>query len=159
METNTPHQSSAISRAESSYIASLTKAPAFTSIVIELATATGRPLAAIVSLVNGPISTGTARDAQVSSVLAQLPPNARSYISSVVRAEESIVSRVLASGTNAPAYTPPTRSATKTSATKTTTKTSLLVGTSTAVSNSVPNDRMVSTAGVVVCFAGIVVLL
>jgi hypothetical protein len=90
----------------SSLIASVTAEPEFTSVALELATATGNALGDLASLVLAPPSAATDAEAQLSSVIAEFPEDVQSFFSSFTAAEGSIISSVLDSVSYSPTYTP-----------------------------------------------------
>jgi len=94
----TPAQSSAISAAQQSYLASVTVQPAWSTVIQYLATASGDALSVLANLGSGP--TDSAQLAVVESAIAAMPSPESAFFASMVSADEAIVSSVLATLTS-----------------------------------------------------------
>lgn len=97
-------QSTAVAEAEASLLSSLTAAPEFTSIVLEIETDT-QAIGALTQLLGQPLPTGTQGEAELNSIFNELPPDAQSFFRSLTAAEALIVSSIINSGSTPSAGT------------------------------------------------------
>lgn len=135
-------------QAASSLLASIEAEPVFTSIIQEIATDT-KAFSALTQLVGQPFPTGTQGEAELNSVIGDLPPDAQSFFRSLTAAEADILASILSSGTtvggsSASATTVASASATPTTAT--TASTQPLKSSEPSMTQTVPNTGSESSS-------------
>jgi len=152
-----PAQITAYASAESAYLASLTGEPAFTSLIMELATDSSAldaftSAAAALATVS-PGQSGAVAGA--SSLIAQLPGPAASFYNSVLNADIAIASSVVnnvgtsaASGSSGSSGTAKTSSHASTGTAANAASTSGSTATATASTAGAPTNAVVKAAGV-----------